>query len=152
MWTGRLIHEPLLYLSLYLKEHRTDYYRLLDHVRSTGDWVAWVDFFLEGVRETAADATETASRMSAWFQQDRARLHAAGRRSPSAVRQHQLLMEHPLLTLPKAAELSGLSFPAVSSAMALLNNIGVAREITGRKRNRVFAYQEYVEALHQGQR
>jgi Fic family protein len=61
-------------------------------------------------------------------------------------------MEHPLLTLPKAAELSGLSFPAVSSAMALLNNIGVAREITGRKRNRVFAYQEYVEALHQGQR
>ena len=61
-------------------------------------------------------------------------------------------MEHPLLTLLKAAELRGLSFPAVSSAMALLTNIGVAREITGRKRNRVFAYQEYVEALNERQR
>jgi Fic family protein len=149
LWTGELIREPLLYLSLYLKEHRTDYYRLLDQVRSTGDWEAWVDFFLEGVHETAEDAVETARRMTDLFQQDRARLRLAGRQSPSALRLHQALMEHPVLTLPKAAEFSGLSFPAVNSAMNLLTKMGVAREITGRKRNRVFTYQEYIEALNQ---
>lgn len=145
------LQQPLLYLSLYLKENRRDYYRLLDQVRTEGDWEAWLDFFLEGVRTTAEGAVATARRLVQLFQKDRGRVQEkGGRAAGSALRVHGLLRERPLVSLKTASERTGVSFPAASSGMRVLTDLGIARELTGRRRNRVFAYDRYVAILNEG--
>jgi Fic family protein len=144
------LREPLLYLSLYLKQHRTTYYDLLDRVRREGDWEAWMSFFLEGVRQVADAAVATAERLSAMFQADRHRIQTTGRRAGSALRVHEALKARPLLTLPALRDTTGLTFPTVSSAMELLVDLGIARELTGKRRNRVYAYDAYLSTLAEG--
>ncbi len=146
----RVLVEPLLYLSLFFKEHRDEYYRLLDAVRLEGDWEGWLTFFLEGVAETAGGAVDTARELSRLFDDDRRRILAMGRRAGSALRVHEALTARPLLTLREAVARSGLSFPAASAGMDGLAELGVARELTGKKRNRVFAYDRYLALLAAG--
>jgi Fic family protein len=145
-----MLREPLLYLSLHFKQHRATYYELLDRVRREGDWENWLDFFLEGVRETADGAVATARRLAAIFQDDRRRIEPAGRRASSALRVHEALKAHPLLSLPAICERTGLSFPAASSAIHLLLERGIARELTGKRRNRLFLYDQYLAILNEG--
>lgn len=145
-----VLREPLLYLSLYLKQHRSTYYELLDRVRREGDWEAWLAFFLDGVRETAEGAVATAQRLAAMFQEDRQKLEATGRRAGSALRVHEALKARPILSLPGICEATGLSFPAAASAMELLVEYGIARELTGKRRNRLFVYDRYLASLSEG--
>lgn len=145
-----LLVEPLLYLSLYLKRHRAAYYDLLQRVRTHGDWEAWLDFFLRGVEETANQAAETAGRLLRLFQSDRARLHALGRKGMSALKLHDLLQQQPVTTVPRLVAKHGMSAPTANSALRLLVELGVARELTGYQRNRVFAYHEYLRTLNEG--
>ncbi len=147
---ARVLNEPLLYLSLYFKQHRPTYYELLDRVRREGDWEAWLAFFLEGVRETAEGAVATAYQLAALFQEDHKRVEAMGRRAGSALRVHELFKARPILSLPGICAVTGLSFPAVSSAMDLLVDLGVARELTGKRRNRLFLYDRYLGILNEG--
>ena len=145
-----LLREPLLYLSLYLKQNRATYYELLDRVRREGDWEAWLAFFLDGVRETAEGAVSTAQRLAAIFQDDRRQVEPAGRRSGSALRVHEALKARPILSLPAICDATGLSFPAASSGMDLLAGLGIARELTGKRRNRLFVYDRYLAILNEG--
>jgi Fic family protein len=145
-----VLREPLLYLSLYFKQRRGEYYALLDLVRREGEWEAWLAFFLEGVRVTAGGAVETAERVSALFRDDRASIEPAGRRSGSALRVHEALKARPIQSLPVICERTGLSFPATSSAMDLLVELGMARELTGKRRNRLFVYERYLAILNEG--
>ena len=145
-----VLHEPLLYLSLYFKEHRDEYYRLLDLARLEGDWEAWLGFFLQGAAETADEAVATARDLGRLFGQDRGRIQALGRRAGSALRVHDSLKERPLVSLAEVVARSGLSFPAASKAMDELVAMGIARELTGKKRNRVFAYDRYLATLAAG--
>lgn len=145
-----ILHEPLLYLSLYLKQRRAEYYALLDRVRRDGDWDAWLAFFLEGVRVTAEGAVETAQRVATMFRDDRAKLEPTGRRAGSALRVHEALKARPILSLPAIRDRTGLSFPAVSSAIDLLAEIGMVRELTGKRRNRLFVYDRYLAILNEG--
>ena len=146
-----LLRQPLLYLSLYFKQHRSDYYDLLNHVRRTGDWEAWLAFFLEGVKRTAEGAVSTAQRLSRMFQDDRTRIQAAGgRRAGSALRVHDALKSRPILSLPAARRDTKLSFQAAASAMGVLVTHGIAREITGKRRNRLFVYDQYLSILNEG--
>lgn len=145
-----LLREPLLYLSLFFKQHRSLYYELLDGVRKAGDWEAWLAFFLEGVRETAEGAAATERRLAELFSTDREALEEAGRRATSALRVHEALKERPLLTISAACQITDLSFPAVSSAMEVLEELEVVTEVTGKKRGRVYAYETYVEILSEG--
>ncbi|MCU0292718.1 MAG: Fic family protein [Thermoanaerobaculaceae bacterium] len=145
-----VLREPLLYLSLFFKQHRPTYYELLDRVRRDGDWEAWLSFFLEAVRETGEGAASTAQRLSDLFRLDRSRIEAAGRRAGSALRVHEALKARPILSMSAVCRVSGLSFPAVSSAMGLLGELGVARELTGRRRNRLFVYTGYLSILNEG--
>jgi Fic family protein len=145
-----ILGEPLLYLSLYLKQNRAAYYDLLDGVRRTGDWEKWLTFFLDGVRQTAQGAVSTAQRLVGLFGADRARIEPTGRRAGSALRVHEALKARPLLSMPQVCRDTGLSFPAVSSAMALLAELGVARELTGRRRDRLFVYDRYLAILSEG--
>ncbi len=146
----RLLSQPLLYLSLYFKQHRQDYYRLLDLVRTEGDWEAWLDFFLEGVEQIASNAVETAKRLLSLFQQDEEKIQALGRSASTTLRVFRVLCEHPLATLNRICESTGLSFPAGSKGMQQLETLDIVREITGQQRNRVFAYQQYLNILNEG--
>ena len=145
-----VLQEPLLYLSLYLKQHRAAYYDLLDQVRRTGDWEAWLAFFLEGVRLTAEGAVATSRGLSEMFESDRAAITRLGRRAGSVLRVHHALSARPILSLPEACRTTGLSFPASASAMDALVELGIAHEITGRPRNRLFAYDRYLSVLNEG--
>jgi Fic family protein len=144
------LRDPLLYLSLYLKQHRQEYYSLLDGVRREGDWEAWLSFFLEGVKVTAEGAVETAHRLAALFAEDRARIEPRGRRAGSALRVHDAIKARPILSMPQICRATGLSFPAASSAIDLLVETGIARELTGRRRNRLFVYDRYLSILNEG--
>lgn len=150
LWQAGVLREPLLYLSLYLKQNRSRYYDLLDGVRLQGDWEEWLLFFLEGVRVTAEGAVSTAEHLGRMFAEDRTRIESQGRRSGSALRVFENLKNRPILSLPEACRTTGLSFPAVSSAMKLLVDLDITREITGKRRNRVFVYSRYLEVLSEG--
>jgi len=145
-----VLREPLLYLSLYLKQNRATYYELLDRVRRDGDWEEWLSFFLEGVKQVAEGAVATADRLSAMFQQDRVRIESAGRRAGSGLRVHETLKARPIQSMSNVCESTGLSFPAASSAMELLVEFRIARELTGKRRNRLFSYDRYVAILNEG--
>jgi len=145
-----MLQQPLLYLSLYFKQHRDEYYRLLDLVRTAGDWEAWLDFFLEGVATTATSAVETAQRLVALFKEDTARVQATGRAGTTMLRVLQTLHERPVLTLNEVSRRAGLSFPTAAKGMAALAELGLARELTGNRRNRVFSYQRYLAILGEG--
>lgn len=147
---GGLLGQPLLYLSLHLKQHRPVYYDLLDRVRSAGDWEAWVDFFLEGVETTALGAVETARRLVALFDADTRRLQQSGRSAANALRVLAALRQRPLLSLPQLCQLSAMTFPTANKTMARLVDAGIARELTGQRRNRVFAYDAYLAILNEG--
>ncbi len=147
----KVLSQPLLYLSLYFKEHRDEYYGLLDEVRTRGDWEAWVDFFLRGVELTATDAVETARRLVTVFEEDENLIRAkAGRSASSVIRAFRVLGRYPLACVKRVCEGSGLSFPSASRAMKVLERLGIVREITGRRRNRIYAYGRYLDILAKG--
>ena len=145
-----VLSRPLLYLSLYFKRHRDTYYRLLNQVRTEGDWEAWVDFFLEGVRDTAGNAVDTARRLVALFEADERKIQGVGRSASSTLRVFQVFKQRPILTVRRICEHTGLSFPAASKAVERLERLGIVREITGRRRDRVYAYDQYVAILNEG--
>ncbi|HEV8573163.1 MAG TPA: Fic family protein [Dehalococcoidia bacterium] len=147
---GAALSQPLLYLSLYFKQQRSEYYRLLDLVRTEGKWEAWLDFFLEGVEATANSAVQTARRLVARFQEDEARVQRLGRGASRALRVLVALRERPLITLGQVQERTGLTFPTAGSGMRALEAAGIAKEFTGRRRNRVFAYDPYLQILAEG--
>ena len=145
-----LLADPLLYLSLYFKERRSDYYALLDAVRQDGDWEAWLAFFLEGVRYTADAAESTARRQPDLFEADQSRVRLRGRAASSALRVHAVLRERPVVALRQAADHAGLSYTAAAAGMRVLADLGVAEELTGRQRGRLFGYREYIAILNEG--
>ena len=145
-----LLREPLLYLSLYFKRNRSTYYQLLNDTRHTGDWEAWLRFFLEGVRDVAEGAVATARSASETIRDDRARIAGLGRRAGSALRVHQSLVERPIGGIARLASRTGLSAPTVATVLQLLARLGIVREITGRQRGRVFTYERYLAVLREG--
>ena len=151
LYDAGMLRQPLLYLSLFFKQHRETYYELLNRVRLTGDWEAWVAFFVEGIRTTAEAALSTADRLSTLFRDDRNRLaQSGGRRLGSVLRMHDALKARPILSLSVASQDTGLSFQAAASAMDLLVRHRIARELTGKRRGRLFAYDAYLTVLTEG--
>ncbi len=146
----RVLREPLLYLSLYFKQRRPEYYAHLDSVRTNGDWESWVSFFAHGVVETARGAVSTARRLADLVQQDRATAQALGRSGGSALRVLAALQAHPLSSIPRIAVATGLTQPAITSTIARLSDSGIVREITGRRRGRIFSYTSYLQILAEG--
>ncbi len=145
-----VLREPILYLSLFLKARRDDYYRLLQEVRTTGGWEAWMEFFLTGVAETAEQATETARVLTAMFERDRKTIQGFGRSAPSVLRVHELLQKRPITSILGASRDLGMSVPTVGKALDLLEGRGIVRETTGRRRDRLFVYNDYLAVLDEG--
>ena len=140
----------LLYLSRYFKQHRPEYYRLLNAVRQDGDWEAWIDFYLEGVAGTAQSAVETTHRLLALFREDAARVQALGRAAANALRVFEVFRARPLANVSYLMEQTGIACPTAARAVEALTTLGIVREITDRRRNRVFAYERHLEILNEG--
>jgi Fic family protein len=134
------LKEPILYLSLYFKSHRQQYYDLLQRVREQGDWETWLDFFLSGVKETSEQAAETARQI----------IEDLGRPAASALRVHQYLQSKPLLSVSAAVSDLNISPPTVRKSLGHLVDLGIVRERTGRRRGRLFVYDGYLGILNQG--
>lgn len=145
-----ILQDPLLYLSLYFKEHRSYYYDLLNEVRLKGDWEAWLAFFLEGVRITAEGAVSTALRLRKMIERDRERITQSGRRASSAVSAHQALVKSPVHSISSISKMTGLAFAGASAGVRFLEELGMVREITGKSRNRLYVYDEYMSVLNEG--
>jgi len=144
-----VLREPLLYLSLHFKRHRKTYYSLLDQVRATGDWERWLAFFAEAVIETAQGAVETARTLVDLFRVDRARVQGLGRGAASALQVHEALQARPVTSIALMSKSTRLSVPTATSALERLLELDIVREMTGRRRNRVYAYRKYLEALNE---
>ena len=141
---------PSLYPSLYLKENREQYYQLLSHVRRTGDWEAWVVFFLEGIRVSADNAFETAQRLNSMLIRDKQKVGKLGRRANSTLRALDALAQLPFLSINRISEITNVSYPTAAQAAQLLTQLGITRETTGSRRNRRYVYDEYIRILSEG--
>lgn len=145
-----LLSEPLLYLSLFFKRNRDEYYRLLNAVRTEGDWEAWTRFFLEGVATITDEATGTARDLFALVNDDRSRALAAPKSTVTAVRLFEELPQHPILTIARVTELLDTTKPTATKAVGTLVDAGILIESTGRRRDRTFSYAAYLDLLRVG--
>ncbi len=145
-----LLKKPLLYLSLFFKRHRNDYYHKLNEVRVEGDWESWLLFFLDGVATIADEAVETARDLYALVSTDRARVLAHEGASIAVLRLFELLPRHPILTAASVMKLVETTKPTAGRAIDLLVSAGVLRETTGKKRDRSFVYEAYLDRLRVG--
>lgn len=142
--------QPMLYLSLYFKARRSEYYDLLQKVREKGAWEEWLLFFLEGVLEASHQAVTTAQSILRVFEHDRLRIEQLGRPAGSALRLYQYLQRKPLITIQKAADATAMTRPTVAASVKHLTGLGIVRELTGKERHRLFVYDEYLKILNEG--
>lgn len=147
---AELLSEPILYLSLYFKQRRGEYYSLLNQLRGNGDWELWLRYFINGVVWTAEDCIATAETVTEQLDRDRDKLLGLGRSRSSAIRAFEAFSRRPMLNLRELVAISGLSFGAAASAIDTLSLAGIVQERTGLRRNRVFSYGALVEILSRG--
>lgn len=145
-----VLREPSLYLSLYFKRRRADYYDMLNGVRVRGDWEGWLGFFLDGVAETAQQAVDTAQRLLALLARDRARIAALGRRAGNVGLVFEQFARRVVLNVPQLAPQLSLTAPTIRAAIRALEEMEIVNELTGQRRHRVFAYQPYLDILSEG--
>lgn len=145
-----ILRRPLLYLSLYFKQHRDEYFDLLTKVRLSGDWESWLRFFTVGVREMSEGAVASARRLSEIFEKDRRSIRGLGRRAGSALRVHQVLQSRPITSAPFLAQATKMSPPTVAKVLESLQRQGIIKEVTGRRRKRLYAYVKYLDLMNRG--
>ncbi|MGO9411656.1 MAG: Fic family protein [Spirochaetia bacterium] len=148
--SDQILHDPILFLSLYFKNHRQTYYDLLQAVRVEGNWEAWLEFFARAVKETADQCTATAEKTNRLARADRARIMELGRIAGSATLVHQELLAHPLTTIARMSKVTGLVPNTVRKVFSAMAKAGIVREITGKRRNRLFAYGELLDTMDEG--
>jgi Fic family protein len=139
-----VLHRPLLYLSVYLRRHRAEYYDRLTAIRETGDWEGWLRFFLTGVAQTAEEAAATARAILDLRERHRQLIQE---RLPGAngLRLLDLLFERPLIQVNLIKNSLGVAFVTANKLVEQMESLGLLHEITGRRRDRVFSYTPYVD-------
>jgi Fic family protein len=140
----QVLSKPLLYLSVYLKKHRAEYYDRLQAVRIDGAWEAWIGFFLRGVLEVAQAAHSTARQIEALRQEHQQLLQREGKSSANLLRALDTLFEQPIQTAAGLADKLKLSYPTANGLISRLQELNLLHEQTGYKRNRRFSYDPYL--------
>ena len=143
----KLLNAPLLYISVSFKRHRQDYYDHLNRVRIKGDWESWIKFFLECIRESADDAVSSAQKLFAITTTGRKKVATHDGATLASIRLFDILPAHPIMTLPLAGNLLGISKPTASKTIDALRDAAILQEITGKRRDRIYAYHEYLQVL-----
>ena len=141
-----VLRKPVLYLSYFLKRHRTQYYAELQSVRDDGTWEQWLTFFLRGIVEASAQATETTRRILSLRETDRDVINEEFERA--AGNGHRILdrlYEHPIVSVDIVRALLGTTYASANTMVARLVKCGILHEFTGRRRHRRFIYKSYVD-------
>ncbi|MBX9770418.1 MAG: Fic family protein, partial [Candidatus Obscuribacterales bacterium] len=146
----QVLKEPMLYLSLYFKQHRQQYYTLLNDVRLTGNWEAWLEFFADAVIATSKQSMQTAQRLVKLSREDREAILSLGRISNSVLRVHQGLLDRPIASAKWLVKNTHLSPATVNKCLLELQSLGITKELTEQKRNKLFSYAKYIEILNEG--
>ncbi len=147
---SKVLREPMLYLSLFFKTHRHRYYELLNDVRQSGDWETWLSFFAEAVIVTATQAVETSQQLLDLSNADRMKISVIGRAATSTLTVYHALLEHPIATSGSLVDKTGLTPATVNKALGHLERLGIVRELTTQKRNRLFSYSAYIKIMNRG--
>lgn len=142
-----VLETPLLYLSVYLKERQSEYYDHLSSVRTSGDWPAWLEFFLNGIEQVARAATRTASSLNQRVNDDRIALLSSNLVTVSAIQLFELLPNHPVVSMPLVTQLLETSKPTAGKAIDALQQVGILSEVGRRKRDRLYSYSKYIDIL-----
>jgi len=143
----RLLPEPLMYLSGYLKQHQAEYYRRLSAIRTDGDWEGWLSFFLEGVASAATEAERGIVAIASLVSADRRRLLASPKAGPASYRLFEMLPMMPRFTVERVRQALSTTFPTANAAVKVLEDLGIVAELTGQKKNRSYSYQPYIALL-----
>lgn len=143
----KVLDSPLLYLSLYFKRHRAEYYRRLDAVRTDGDFEGWLKYFLEGVAVIADETVATTQKLFTQTSADRTKVLSGRSTSVAGIRLFELLPAHPIITVAQAVKLLKTTKPTATKAVTGLLDAGILLEITGRRRDRAFSYEAYLSLL-----
>jgi Fic family protein len=138
-----ILHRPLLYLSVFLKRHRSEYYERLMAVRERGDFEGWLEFFVTGLAETAEEATLKARAIVALREEHRARIQEHGLPT-NAFRLLDLLFDRPLVDVALVRDRLGITFATANKLIENLQTLDLVKEITGRKRDRIFRFEPYL--------
>jgi len=147
---GRVLSKPILYLSLYLKRNRDEYYERLQRVRTHGEWEEWLRFFLEGIVEVANSTADATRRLVALDERDRRRIQELGRAASSAARVHEIAVREIVFRIPQVARALESNEVTVGKAARNLEKLGIVTETTGRSRNKRFVYDEYLRVIEEG--
>jgi Fic family protein len=145
-----VLKEPMLYLSLYFKTHRKRYYELLNQVRLSGDWEGWLAFFADAVIDTATGAVRSTQQLLNLAATDGQRINGLKRIAGSAHLIHSALFERPMASPNWIQQKTQLSAATVNSGLRELEQLGIAKEVTGNKRNRMYSYGAYIRIMNQG--
>lgn len=145
-----VLSQPFLYLSLYFRENRADYYDALQRVRTHGDWEGWLHFYLIGVEAVATQAAETAGALIALFDSDRRRIEALGRSAMNTLAVFHILRQRIVISIPKVAEEAGFTWPTANAAVRRLVALGIVTESTGRQRDKRYTYTAQLAILDRG--
>ncbi|GHV68281.1 cell division protein Fic [Spirochaetia bacterium] len=144
------LQSPFLYLSLFFKQHRDLYYDKLNAVRKTGNWEDWINFFLEGIAETATDAKNTLLAIKKLFAVDDKKVAALGRAAVSAKKVFAEFQQKPVLTIVELVKRTGLATPTAISAVRRLIVLGILENISEKKWGQLYSYKGYVDLLAPG--
>lgn len=142
------LQQPLLYLSLFFKQHRNLYYHLLNQIREDGDWEAWLIFFLEGVAVTAYQAFQRATQLLELFKKDREKINMIGRGAPSVLEVHRFFQSHPVSSVRQAHKSLFLSIPTLHASAKQLVKLGILRELPSQGKTHLYSYGRYMEILN----
>ena len=145
-----LLEEPILYLSVYFKQNRNIYYDLLQQVRLKGTWETWLEFFLEGVTESAKQAISSAKKINLLFEEDLLKIQGLGRQRLSCIEVLEYLKTMPQTSVPSLSRDLGLTPPTIRSTFNSMLKLGILEEITGKKRDKVYVYRKYLDILSEG--
>jgi Fic family protein len=145
-----VLSQPFLYLSLYFREQRADYYDALQRVRTHGDWEGWLRFYLIGVEAVARQAADTVTALVALFERDRSRIQTLGRSAGSALQVYDVLRRRIVVSIPGVAKEAGVTWPTAKAALERLRALKIVAESTGRRRDRLYTYTRQLDILNRG--
>lgn len=146
----KLLDSPILYISLYLKQNRKIYYDLLQEVRLEGSWETWLEFFLEGVAQTALQTSQTIQEINTLFAQDIAKIEGLGRARFSCLQLFEYIKKLPQVSASFLMKEFAMTPPTIRSALNQLLKLGILEEVTGMKRDKVYVYRRYLAILEDG--
>jgi Fic family protein len=142
-----VLTEPILYISLYLKRNQADYYRLLNEVRLSGNWEAWLEFFLNGVIETCKSGVIQAQAMGSLISSDKEKIEIQGRAKRNLIKVFEFLLKKPILSIPYASEQLAISQPTITKVFQILEELEIVQEISGKQRGKLYKYSAYSAIL-----